>query len=53
MKDNANSDINFNYDTSTKAFNLYKSCYNFEECLILKKHFIIHFTNNKITSKDI
>ena len=30
MKDNANPDIHFNDDTSTKASNLYKSCYNFD-----------------------
>ena len=30
MKDNANPDIHFNDDTSTKAPNLYKSCYNFD-----------------------
>ena len=30
MKDNANPDIHFNDDTTTKASNLYKSCYNFD-----------------------
>ena len=30
MKDNANPDVLFNDDTSTKASNLYKPCYNFE-----------------------
>ena len=30
MKDNANPDIHFNDDTSIKASNLYKSCYNFD-----------------------
>ena len=30
MKDNANPDIHFNDDTSTKASNLYKSCYNLD-----------------------
>ena len=30
MKDNANPDIHFNDETSTKASNLYKSCYNFD-----------------------
>ena len=30
MKDNANPDIHFNDDTSTKVSNLYKSCYNFD-----------------------
>ena len=30
MKDNANPDIHSNDDTSTKASNLYKSCYSFD-----------------------
>ena len=30
MKDNPNPDIHFNDETSTKASNLYKSCYNFD-----------------------
>ena len=30
MKDTANLDIHFNDDTSTKASNLYKPCYNFD-----------------------
>ena len=30
MKNNANADIHFNDVTSTKASNLYKSCYNFD-----------------------
>ena len=30
MIDNANTDIHFNDDTSTKGSNLYKYCYNFD-----------------------
>ena len=30
MKDNSKPDINFNDHTSTRASNLYKSCYNFD-----------------------
>ena len=35
MKDNANPDIHFNDDTSTKASNLYKSRYNFDFAVAL------------------
>ena len=35
MKDNTNPDIHFNDDTSTKASNLYKSCYNFDFAVAL------------------
>ena len=36
MKDNANPDINFNDENSTKASNLYKSCYNCNFVVILQ-----------------
>ena len=35
MKDNANPDIHFNDDISTKTSNLYKSCYNFDFAIAL------------------
>ena len=44
MKDNANPDIHFNDDTSTKASNLYKSCYNFDfvAALVITKSIFLY-----------
>ena len=44
MKDNANPDIHFNDDTSAKASNLYKPCYNFDfvVALVITKSILLY-----------
>ena len=53
MKDNANTDIHFNDDTTANACHLYSSCYNFEFVISLVITREIRHTHTHINTRTI